>query len=165
MAGWVNVNTSPAPGHPGPRSLISTITKIPILSSTPLTIPCYTLHDSSPVSGHRNLIWRIFQHCTGGAGRGGAVVKDVNTEGSIVTSHEQHCGTGDSSSSQLATESIPTISPSPPWSWAPERQSRVCEPRVNTRKLCCKTVVAVLLWEQRCWAVLGALGSKHGAKH
>ena len=99
------------------------------------------------------------------AERGGAVLKDVNTEGSIVTSHEQHCGTGDSSSSQLATESIPTISPSPPWSRAPERQSRVCEPRVNTRKLCCKTVVAVLLWEQRCWAVRGALGSKHGAKH
>ena len=75
------------------------------------------------------------------------MVKDVDTEGSIVTSHEQHCGAGDSSSSQLATESIPTISPSP------VLQSRVCEARVNTRKLCCKTVVAVLLWEHRCWAV------------
>ena len=75
------------------------------------------------------------------------MVKDVNTEGSIVTSHEQHCGAGDRSSSQLATESIPTISPSPP-----VLQSRVCEARVNTRKLCCKTVVAVLLWEHRCWA-------------
>ena len=82
------------------------------------------------------------------------MVKDVNTEGSIVTSHEQHCGAGDSSSSQLATESIPTISPSP------VLQSRVCEARVNTRKLCCKTVVAVLLWEQRCWAVNMELNTK-----
>ena len=76
--------------------------------------------------------------------------------GSIVTSHEQHCGAGDSSSSQLATESIPTISPSP----APVLQSRVCEARVNSRKLCCKTVVAVLLWEQRCWAVNMELNTK-----
>ena len=33
-----------------------------------------------------------FSTALGGVGRGGAVVKDVNTEGSIVTSHEQHCG-------------------------------------------------------------------------